>query len=48
MLAIKQPQIKLDKPSFYGLSDEELNKIRQERLKRIQEFKRIEKIYYPY
>ena len=48
MLAIKQPPPKVVKPSFYGLSDEELEKIKLARLKRLQKFKRIEKIYYPY
>jgi len=47
MLPTKRPPPK-ENPTFYGLSDEELEKIKQARLKRLQEFKRIERIYYPY
>jgi len=50
MLSIKQ--LKVVKPTFYGRVDrqldEELEKVKLARLKRLQEFKRIENIYYPY
>jgi len=48
MLTIKQTPIRVEKPTFYGVSDEELEKVKLARLKRLQEFKRIERIYYPY
>ena len=48
MLAIKRPSPKLIKPDFYGMSEEELEKIKQERLKRIKYFNKIEQMYYPY
>mgnify|MGYP001061626630 CR=1 FL=1 len=48
MLAIKRPPPKIIKPAFYGMSEEELEKIKQERLKRIKYFHKIEQIYYPY
>ena len=50
MLSIKQ--VKVDKSTLYDRVDrqvdEALEKIKLARLKRLQEFKRIEKIYYPY
>ena len=54
MLSIKQP--KVEKPPLYERvdkqvdkqGDEELEKVKLARLKRLQEFKRIERIYYPY
>jgi len=46
MLSIKPP--KVEKPVSYDLVDTELEKVKLARLKRLQEFKRIERIYYPY
>jgi len=46
MLSIKQP--KVVKSVYDNLLDEELEKVKLARLKRLQEFKRIERIYYPY
>ena len=50
MLSIKQ--VKVEKPTLYDRAgrqtDKELEKVKQARFKRLQEFKRIERIYYPY
>jgi len=54
MLSIKQ--VKVVKPTLYDRVDkqvdkqvdESLEKVKLARLKRLQEFKRIENIYYPY
>jgi len=54
MLSIKQPKVegpllddRVDK-EVHSQTDKELEKVKLARLKRLQEFKRIERIYYPY